>query len=105
MGKMIEKNTPQNVIPIAATRGLGYTEADAMLGDLMSKDRVSDTAIRVARDHMIQFPRKQPHMLPSVDEPENAETCATPLGHSGMTTIRRRHARNPVPNAQFICRT
>src|SRR3546814_18597702 len=24
-------------------------------------------------------------MLPSVDEPENAETCATPLGQSGMT--------------------
>src|SRR3546814_146596 len=85
MGKMIEKNTPQNVIPIAATRGLGYTEAEAMLGDLISKDRVSDTAIRVARDHMIQFARKLPNMLPSVDEPENAETCATPLGQSGMT--------------------
>src|SRR3546814_3949773 len=56
-----------------------------MLGDLISKDRVSDTAIRVARDHMIQFARKLPNMLPSVDEPENAETCATPLGQSGMT--------------------
>src|SRR3546814_7013377 len=90
MGKMIEKNTPQNVIPIAATRGLGYTEAEAMLGDLISKDRVSDTAIRVARDHMIQFARKLPNMLPSVDEPENAETCATPLGQSGMTCALQR---------------
>src|SRR3546814_19897882 len=34
---------------------------------------------------MIQFARKLPNMLPSVDEPENAETCATPLGQSGMT--------------------
>src|SRR3546814_20255968 len=84
MGKMIEKNTPQNVILIAATRGLGYTEAEAMLGDLISKDRVSDTAIRVARDHMIQFARKLPNMLPSVDEPENTETCSTTLGQSGM---------------------
>src|SRR3546814_17693811 len=85
MGKMIEKNTPQNVIPIAATRGLGYTEAEAMLGDLISKDRVSDTDIRVARDHMIQFACKLPNMLPSVDEPENAEPSSTPPAQSGLT--------------------
>lgn len=36
----------------------GYSEAERMLGDLLTRDLISGTAIRVARDHMMQFARK-----------------------------------------------
>jgi len=36
----------------------GYEEAEAMLRDLLTPDLISGTAIRVARDHMMQFLRK-----------------------------------------------
>lgn len=35
----------------------GYVEAEAMLRDLILPTQISDTAIRVARDHMMQFVR------------------------------------------------
>ncbi|GHH09461.1 hypothetical protein GCM10008023_06170 [Sphingomonas glacialis] len=36
---------------------VGYAEAEALLRDIIGPSRISDTTIRVARDHMMQFAR------------------------------------------------
>ncbi len=47
-------------VPSAAQ---GYTEAEHMLRDLIGLRLISDTAIRVARDHMLQFARSYARSL------------------------------------------
>ena len=85
---MSAQDSRETAIPIAAFRDLGYEEAKAMLGDLIPEDRISDTVIRVARDHMIQFARNLPAHLSGPAQPTGAAACASPLGQSGMTCAR-----------------
>lgn len=40
-----------------AGEAVGYAEAEALLRDIIGPSRISDTTIRVARDHMMQFAR------------------------------------------------
>lgn len=82
---MPARNYRDKAMPISAFRDRGYAEAEAMLGDLIPNDQISDTSIRIARDHMIQFARNLPERMQDATAPSGDETCASPLGQSGMT--------------------
>lgn len=80
-------SSSRQAISAAATIHLGYEEAEAMLRDILSPDLISGTAIRVARDHMVQFARRLPAQLPADREPRT-QACGSPLGQSAMFCAR-----------------
>ena len=54
---MVDQSSPVTDVQQAVPVAQGYAEAEAMLRDLILPSQISGTAIRVARDHMMQFVR------------------------------------------------
>lgn len=73
---------PVPVAGASGSTGEGYVEAEEMLRDLISVNDISATAIRVARDHMMQFVRRY-------EAPYNPDTHAI-IDKSTHVAVRKR---------------